>query len=239
MVYAVSDRLKADSRSRVNGFAHVNHDPSRTRLGILLCINGTGSANRWTRLATGRVDSSYAEMNALAETAPLGSQGLHFLPFGNGAERMLEDREPGAQIGNLNFNIHTPAHLLRAVQEGVAFAFKYGLDILAGIDVQPRIIRAGLANMFLSPLFRETLAGIGGVAIELYDTDGAQGAARGAAIGAGHYRSLAEAFQTLERKEVVEADGRHQREYQDAYDAWVSSLNRLLVQNQSRREPKR
>jgi len=239
VVYAVSDRVKADSRSRVNGFAHVNHDASRTRLGILLCINGAGSANRWTRLLTGRVESSYAEMNALAATAPRGSQGLHFLPFGNGSERMLEDREPGAQVCNLNFNIHTPAHLLRAVQEGVAFAFKYGLDILAGIDVRPRIIRAGLANMFLSPLFRDTLAGVGGVSIELYDTDGAQGAARGAAMGAGHYRSWAEAFHGLERKEVVESDSRHQQEYQGAYDAWVSSLNRLLEQDQSRREPKR
>lgn len=228
VVYGVTDVRKPDRQARVNGFAHVNHESSHPRLGILLCINGCGIANRWTKGVTLAGAQGYDAMNTEAARAPAGSEGLVFIPFGNGAERMLGDREPGARLHGLSFNLHSAAHLLRAVQEGVAFAFKFGLDILAELDVRPTVLRAGLGNLFASALFRETLATVSGVTLELYDTDGAQGAARAAAVGAGYYPSLAEAFGTVERRDVVEPHADGSTRYQSLYLKWKEHLDRCL-----------
>jgi len=225
VVYAVTDSAEADPRSRVNTLVHVNHEATSPRLGVLLCINGAGSANRWTRSVTGF--PSDEEMDRGAATIACGSDGVRFLPFGNGAERMFEDREIGAQLLHLRFNRHGPGHLARAVQEGIAFAFRYGIDVLAQIGIRPRVLRAGIGNLFRSPVFRETLADVAGVAIELYETDGSLGAARGAAIGAGHYRTFAEAFEILERKAVVEPSKRR-AEVANYYDDWLGSLRSAL-----------
>ncbi len=178
VVYAVADKITCDMKSRVNPFAHVNHSSDQPRLGVLLCINGTGILNSWLRrnVAAGL---SYDEINASAATIEVGSEGLAVIPFGNGAERILENRNIGCQILGLDFNRHSQAHLLRASQEGIAFSFKYGLEIMQEMGMHVGVIRAGHANMFLSPLFRQTLADITGAMIELYDTDGAEGAARG------------------------------------------------------------
>ncbi|MFZ1977779.1 MAG: FGGY family carbohydrate kinase [Bacteroidota bacterium] len=228
VVYGVSDTLKYDHASRVNSFAHVNHTAASNRIGVLLCINGTGIANSWIRRITGQQSIDYARLNELAATAAVGSDGAVVLPFGNGAERMLENRDIGAQILHLQFNIHSQAQLVRAVHEGIAHAFKYGIDIMHEIDIKPAVIRAGLANLFLSPIFTETLAETAGVNIELYSTDGAQGAARGAALGVKYFTSRQEAFNGLERLRTIEPHASRSAEYKELYQKWSSALNQIL-----------
>ena len=221
VVYGVIGQVAHDPLSRVNPFAHVNHTAAAPRLGVLLCINGTGILNAWMRrnVAPGL---SYAEMNEQAAGVPVGCDGVSVLPFGNGAERMLENRDAGCSIHGLNFNRHGQAHLLRAAQEGIVFSFCYGIEIMQQMGLRVDRIHAGRANMFLSPIFREALAGTSGATIELFDTDGSVGAARCAGIGAGIYRSPEEAFATLARLDVVEPA--RQAEYRAAFEQWKSYL---------------
>ncbi len=228
VVYGVSGTLKYDPPSRVNSFAHVNHTTMATRVGILLCINGTGCSNSWIRRMTGQQSVDYAHLNELASKVPIGSNGIICLPFGNGAERMLENHDIGAHLHNLQFNIHSQEHLLRAVQEGVACAFNYGIEIMHTMDMKPAVIRAGLANLFLSPIFCETLTQVAGITIELYNTDGAQGAARGAAYGAKHFTNRTEMFKGLERLKVIEPQRSQTTNYQEVYASWSSVLKRYL-----------
>jgi xylulokinase len=228
VVYGVSDTVKYDPQSRVNTFAHVNHSEEANRLGVLLCINGTGILNSWLNRHVGNEALSYPEMNDLAAQIPVGSDGVSVLPFGNGAERVLENKEIGAQISGLNFNIHDRRHLFRAAQEGIVFSFRYGMDIMKEMGIDAKVIRAGKANMFLSPVFRETLANISGATIELYNTDGSVGAARGAGIGAGYYSGFEEAFSGLKRLEVVEPDQGKAEATEAAYQKWLDTLNRFI-----------
>lgn len=229
VVYGVLGEVGFDPKSRVNTFAHVNHlaQPSQNRLGVLLCINGTGILNAWMHRNV-TFDMGYAEMNDLAAQAPIGSDGVCIMPFGNGAERVLENRELGCSVHGLNFNKHSRAHLVRAAQEGIVFSFCYGMEVMQQMGMKIGKIHAGKANMFLSPLFRDTLAGVSGATIELYDTDGSVGAAKGAGIGAGIYKDHNEAFATLERLMVIEPDEKHRHDYQTAYAAWKNQLNSLL-----------
>ena len=222
VVYGVLGEVNYDPKSRVNTFAHVNHTPEQTRLGVLLCINGTGILNSWMKRNVAPEGISYSEMNDLAATAPIGSAGVSILPFGNGAERMLENREVGSSIHGVNFNVHNKAHLLRAAQEGIVFSFKYGIEVMEQMGMNVNKIHAGHANMFLSPIFRETLAGVTGAVIDLYDTDGSVGAAKGAGIGAGIYKDNSEAFATLEKLAVIEPA--RQDEYAQAYELWKSRM---------------
>ena len=222
VVYGVLGNINYDSRSRVNTFAHVNHTEKDTRLGVLLCINGTGILNSWMKRNVVPEGLSYGDMNELASSVPVGCEGVSIMPFGNGAERMLENKEAGASVHGLNFNIHNKAHLLRAAQEGIVFSFKYGIEIMEQMGMNVNKIHAGNANMFLSPIFRNTLAGVTGAVIELYDTDGSVGAAKGAGIGAGIYKDNKEAFESLERLAVVEpADS---QQYTEAYERWRSYM---------------
>ena len=197
VVYGVAGRASFDEASRVNSFAHVTHAPGRPRLGVLLCVNGTGILYRWLRGVLGGT-AGYDELNALAAQAPPGSDGLRVFPFGNGAERTLRNAAPGASVRGLDFNRHGRPHLLRAAQEGIVFALQYGLGIMRGMGIVPATVRAGQANLFLSPLFASTFATVTGCRVELYATDGAQGAARGAGVGAGVYAGPAEAFAGLD-----------------------------------------
>ena len=223
VVYGVLGDVNYDKQSRVNTFAHVNHTADQTRLGVLLCINGTGILNAWThRNITPEI--GYAEMNDLAASVPIGSEGVTIIPFGNGAERVLENKEIGCSINGLNFNKHSKAHLVRAAQEGIVFSFCYGMEIMQQMGMDIKKIHAGKANMFLSPLFRDTLAGVSGATIELYDTDGSVGAAKGAGIGAGIYRDSNEAFATLDKLQVIEPNTQRRAEYQAAYEAWKETL---------------
>ena len=227
VVYGVNGKVNYDPKSRVNTFAHVNHTEEQTRLGVLLCINGTGILNSWIKRTVVPEGVSYAEMNDLAAQAPIGSGGVSILPFGNGAERMLQNREVGCSINGVNFNLHNRNHIIRAAQEGIVFSFKYGIDIMKGMGMDVNKIHAGHANMFLSPIFRETLAGVTGATIELYDTDGSVGAAKGAGIGAGIYKDNNEAFATLEKLEVIEPKLKDADAYAEAYGRWVEYLERI------------
>lgn len=228
VVYGVNGEINYDPKSRVNTFAHVNHSHEAPRLGVLLCINGTGILNSWVKKTVAPENTTYNDMNTFAEQAPIGSGGVCILPFGNGAERMLENKEIGCSIHGLNFNLHHRQHILRAAQEGIAFSFKYGIDIMEKMGIPVKKIHAGNANMFLSPLFRNTLASTSGAVIELYDTDGAAGAAKGAGIGAGIFKNHDEAFSTLEKLGIIEPDTSRIHEYTDAYAQWKQHLENYI-----------
>lgn len=228
VVYGVNGEVNYDPKSRVNTFAHVNHSAEQTRLGVLLCINGTGILNSWVKRTVAPEGISYNDMNVLAAQAPIGSAGLSILPFGNGAERMLENKETGCSVQGINFNLHEKSHIVRAAQEGIVFSFKYGIDIMEQMGIFIQKIHAGKANMFLSPLFREMLAGVTGAVIELYDTDGSVGAAKGAGIGAGIYKDNNEAFATLEKVEVIEPKLADREACAGAYGRWKQCLLNVL-----------
>jgi xylulokinase len=223
VVYGVTDKKQYDPQSRVNTFIHVNHKAEDPRLGVLLCISGTGILNAWTKRLMG--DISYKEMDELAASVAIGSDGVTILPFGNGPERVLGNRNIGAQIAGLDFNRHSRAQICRAVQEGIVFSFQNGMDAMKETGIELKTIRAGFANMFMSDVFCSTLAGISGATIELYETDGSLGAARGAGIGAGIYASFEEAFASLERRKVIEPG---EGDYAAAYAAWKGHLDRAL-----------
>lgn len=226
VIYGITDKKKHDPLSRVNTFLHVNNSDTDARLGVLLCISGTGILNSWLRRnSSGKL--SYNDMNDMAAKVAPGSDGLCILPFGNGAERMLGNKDSGARIEGLNFNTHTNAHMFRAAQEGIAFSFRYGLDILKETGIDPKVMRAGEANMFLSKVFRETLSSVTGTTIHLYNTDGSIGAARGAGIGCGFYKSEKEAFKGLAAVGVTEPDKSKSTEYEKAYIKWKELLSEL------------
>ncbi|HEX2935797.1 MAG TPA: FGGY family carbohydrate kinase [Bacteroidales bacterium] len=228
VVYGVSDQIKYDPQSRVNTFAHVNHTDKQTRLGVLLCINGTGILNSWVKKNVAPEGISYEDMNKLADSAGIGAQGLSILPFGNGAERMLGNKTPGAVISGTSFNIHNRSHIIRAAQEGIVFSFNYGMEIMKQTGINPSIIRAGNANMFLSPIFRETLANVSGATIELYETDGSVGAAKGAGVGAGIYKSFTEAFSSLKKLAVIEPNKANINATKEAYQNWKAVLEKNI-----------
>jgi len=217
VIYAVSDRLVYDPASRINTFAHVNYTPEAVRTGILLCINGTGILNRWVKEHFGH-GLTYQQMNTLGKAVSPGSNGLKVLPFGNGAERIMHNKILGGQFIDLDFNAHGRSHVFRASQEGIAHAFRYGLDIIRENGIRPSVIRAGRANMFLSDLFTEIFVDITRVPVELYENDGSVGAALGAGIGAGIFTSTDEAFSGLKAIKTVEPQD--SAVYEDLYHEW-------------------
>lgn len=220
VVYGVLDQLDYDKKSRVNTFAHVNYTEEVTRLGVLLCINGTGILNSWLKRNLALDGMSYSDMNNLAAQSTIGANGVSVIPFGNGAERVLENKEVNCSIHGINFNVHNKADLLRAAQEGIVFSYEYGMEIMKEMGMNIHLIRAGYANMFLSPLFAQTLASVSGATIELFNTDGAAGAAKGAGMGAGIYASNDEAFGSLEKLSVIEPESDKENQYREAYQRW-------------------
>lgn len=228
VVYGVLGEVNYDKKSRVNTFAHVNYTEDLTRLGVLLCINGTGILNAWVRRNVAPEGISYGDMNNMAEFVPIGSDGVRIIPFGNGAERVLENKEVESSIHGVNFNKHSRAHIIRAAQEGIVFSFCYGMEIMERMGMDIRKIHAGRANMFLSKVFRDTLASTSGATIELYETDGSIGAAKGAGIGAGIYKDHDEAFATLKKLAVITPDDVHRGEYLEAYANWKETLNNII-----------
>lgn len=227
VIYGITDKPEYDSKSRVNTFVHVNNTDTTARFGILLCINGTGILNSWLRKNLGvKSTLDYTELNEIASASPIGAEGLSILPFGNGAERILENRTNGAEIFGLDFNRHNTAHVLRAAQEGIVFSLIYGFQIMKDMGMKVHTVKAGNANMFLSPIFREAFVNTAGVPLELYNTDGAQGAARGAGIGAGVFANTAEAFSGLKCINLIEPEKSKSGVYLDAYEQWVARLSR-------------
>jgi xylulokinase len=225
VIYGVCDELNYDQQSRINSFAHVNHTAEKKRIGVLLCINGTGIFNRWIKNIVG-ANHSYAGLNEEASKIPVGSEGLIALPFGNGAERMLNNHIIGGHFHQLDFNIHTTAHMVRAVQEGIAFSFRYGLDIMRENGINPSVVRAGKANLFLSDVFTRSFANVNNTAVEFYEGDGSFGAAVGAGIGAGIYKSAETALQN--RKPVGTTEPADVKQYDELYEQWKERLNEQL-----------
>ena len=226
VIYGVSDQLVYDQQSRINSFAHVNFTEAQKRIGVLLCINGTGILNSWIKNITGN-KFSYNEMNKAAAGVESGSNGLQILPFGNGAERMLENKLVQSHIHNIDFNVHKPAHLFRAAQEGIAFAFRYGFDIMRQNGMRPSVIRAGKANMFLSDVFTDCFVNATNVPVELHDCDGSVGAAKGAGIGAGFYKTAKEAFTNSTPLDLVEPT--QAKLYDELYEGWKQLLNKNII----------
>ncbi len=222
VVYGINDHPKSDAQSRVNSFAHVNDTASNPSTGVLLCVNGTGILNSWLRRTIGNIP--YEQMNAEAAQTLIGAEGVCFLPFGNGAERILNNRKTGAILRGVNFNIHGRGHLCRAAQEGIVYALNYGLDIMKNMGVDVKTVRAGAANMFLSPLFREAFANTTGANIELFNTDGATGAARGAGVGIGFYKNFDEAFIGLKKVGEIEPNADLSHAYTEGYLNWLAHL---------------
>lgn len=231
VIYGVSDELVYDPASRVNTFAHVNYLPEHIRTGILLCINGTGILYSWAKkILAGNF--SYPEMNRLAAQAALGAGGLRVLPFGNGAERILHNRTIGAHIANIDLNRHSAAHILKAINEGIAFSFRYGLDIMRENHYHPSVIKAGHSNLFLSEVFQRDFVGATGVPVELYENDGSVGAALGAGLGTGYFRTPAEAFSNLKKIRTIEPESTGR--YDELYQEWKEILNHKLEENGNR-----
>lgn len=228
VIYAVSDSLQSDTASRVNSFAHVNHTLEQNSIGVLLCINGAGISNSWIKNKVGA--SSYNEINELAATVAPGSDGVSVLPFGNGSERMLHNKNIGAHILGLDFNRHGAAHLYRAVQEGVVFAMQYGFKVLQQNGVQPSVIRAGKANMFLSEVFLDAFVNTLQVPVELFQTDGSAGAAIGAGYGAKVYATIEEAFVNSKPLQIIEPSGNNA--YAPSYANWEDQLALQIKNNQ-------
>lgn len=221
VIYGVSSELSYDKLSRINSFAHVNYMPDDKKIGVLLCLNGTGIFYKWIKNIVAPA-KTYDEINMLAATAEAGSNGLLALPFGNGAERVLNNKTLGAQFHHIDFNLHTTAHMLRATIEGIAFSFRYGLDIMRQNAINPQVVRAGKSNMFLSNVFAQTFANINNVAVEFYEGDGSYGAAIGAGIGANVYKTTEEA--SLGRKSIGTIEPKNEAVLEDAYHKWISQI---------------
>jgi xylulokinase len=238
VIYSVTEKNAFDQKSRVNTFIHVNNKAAvgtslenpQQRNGVLLCVNGTGILNSWLRksMKSNGALYDYDTINKISSEAPIGSDGLTILPFGNGAERVLENRNINSSFHGLNFNRHHQAHVFRAAQEGIVFALKYGFDVLQEMGLKTKVIRAGNANMFLSPLFREAFVNTIDARLELYDTDGAKGAALGAGVGAGIFTSFEEAFKGLHIIRSEEPSEKLKTPYQEAYRQWTNILQQHI-----------
>ena len=226
VIYGVTDKPAADLESRVNTFLHVTSTPEKNRNGVLVCVNGCGRLYSWLRqtISAAGATPSYPLLNNLAQSVVVGSDGLVFHPFGNGAERIFQNKNLGAQLRNLDFNRHGLGHMVRAAQEGIVFSLNQGFDVLKSLGGSCGVVRAGKGNMFLSDVFTQAFANTTQAAVELFETDGAEGAARAAAMGAGFYTSSKEAFSGLKRLGVVEPKSELLAQYQDAYQHWVSLL---------------
>ena len=227
VVYGVTDKVNFDPKSRINGFAHVNHSAANPRLGLLLCINGSGSQFSWLKNQIAAPNTTYKEMDEMIETIPVGSEGLRILPFGNGAERMLENENPGANFSNVQFNRHTRAHFYRAGLEGIAFSFVYGIKILQSLGMDISVMKVGNDNLFRSKVFNETIVNLLGCRIDIFQTTGAAGAAKASGVATGHYASLQEAIPTDNPELSYQTDSINDA-YQKAYDAWEKDLKKII-----------
>jgi len=227
VIYGVAEKNIYDLESRVNTFAHVNYTKEHPNVGVLLCINGTGIQYNWLKQNIFENKYSYDELNNFAASVEIGSQGIQCFPFGNGAERVLKNADFYGSFSGINFNVHEKGHLIRAAQEGIVFAFEFGLDVMKSIGMEFNIIRAGNSNLFQSKVFKEAFVNTCNVNLEIYNTDGSQGAARGAGIGSGFF-SKANAFKGLKVIERLSPSKELIKKYDSFYQSWKNNLNNSL-----------
>lgn len=228
VIYGVTDKNIFDDKGRVNTFAHVNYSNDKPIKGVLLCINGTGIQYSWLKQNIMNNAFSYEELNKFASQVEIGSKGLLCFPFGNGTERVLENKNVLGSFSGINFNVHRKGHLIRAAQEGIAFSFRYGLDIMKNIGMEFNVIKAGFSNLFQSKVFSEAFVNLCDVELEIYNTDGSQGAARGAGIGIGFYNSPKDAFKGLKIIQKLIPNDSLKKKYNLHYQAWKNNLINLL-----------
>ena len=232
VVYGVSSELKYDSNNRVNSFAHVNHSSQQTRIGVLMCINGTGILNRWVR-QTICPELSYQEMNQFAASSEIGSKGLLCIPFGNGAERIFQNRQIGASFEHLDFNRHNRSEMIRSAQEGIAFSMAYGIEMLADAGIQPARLKAGYANMYLSEVFSQTTVNAAGVSVDLLESDGAFGAALGAGLGLNYYKNEQESVAKIKQIKTINPISSQVEATKEAYLRWKELVNHKILKRES------
>lgn len=229
VIYAVDDQNRYDATQRVNTFLHVNDTRDAPRNGVLLCVNGSGILYSWLRKVLSNPSEllGYDQMNQDASNAPIGSEGLQFFPFGNGAERLLGNQNVFAHLHQLDLNRHDRSHLIRAAQEGIAFAMNYGLEVFQEMGLTVNVMKAGMANLFQSDLFQRAFVDTTGVPLQLLETDGAEGAARAAGVGINHW-TRKEAFDNLKAIKTIEPSTEGQAAHADAYQSWKKNLAHLI-----------
>ncbi len=227
VVYGISGELKYDKHNRVNSFAHVNYTTQAKRIGVLMCINGTGILNRWVK-QTICSDLNYVQMNELAATTAIGSQGLLCVPFGNGAERIFQNKLVGASFEHLDLNRHGRAEMIRSAQEGIAFSMAYGIEMLADAGIKPTKLKAGFANMYLSNVFAQTIVNAANVSVDLLESDGAFGAALGAGLGLRYYKTEGEAVSNIKHIKTINPNATELSQTKTAYESWKELVNQKL-----------
>ncbi|MCG9790896.1 xylulokinase [Flavobacterium algicola] len=226
VVYAVTESLSVKESARVNNFAHVNYvKGAAPRIGKLLCINGAGIQYRW--LLNNLAVASYDEMNNLASEIEVGSDGVAIIPFGNGAERMLNNEDVGTRLVNVNLNNHTKSHLCRAALEGIAFSFIYGMEIMEEDGITINVMRAGNDNLFRSAIFSTTIATVMNCVIEIYNTTGAIGAARAAGLHQGDFEKFG-SYITDNDYVMTYKPEKNTNAYRKAYQNWKKELELIL-----------
>ena len=222
--YAVT-AMSSGKSTRVNNFIHVNHNEKNPRIGKLLNINGAGVQYRWLLNNIG--GESYERMNNKAAQIAIGSEGLVILPFGNGAERMFNNKNIGTHFLNMNLNIHTSSHLFRAALEGIAFSFVFGMECLKEDDATISVIRAGNDNLFRSEIFSNTVATLIGHEIEIYNTTGAVGAARAVGLIDGDFEKFGNKI-TQNDYVMTYKPAKENTPYIAAYQNWKKELQIML-----------
>lgn len=226
VIYGVSSELKYDPDCRLNSFAHVNYTNELRRIGVLMCINGTGILNRWLKENFFPLNS-YTDLNNFADKSEIGSKGLICFPFGNGSERIFNNKIIGGSFRNLDFNRHKKNEISRSVQEGIAFSMVYGLELLEIAGINPIKIKAGFSNMYLSSIFASTIVNASNVSIQLLESDGAYGAALGAGIGLQYYKSLYEGVNSIKIMSEVTPD-QNRNKTREVYENWKFELKTML-----------
>ena len=225
VIYSITNNLSSKEPSRINHFAHVNYSDKNKSVGKLLCINGAGIQYRWLRNHS--VEDSYEKMNEMASKISVGSDGISVIPFGNGAERMLNNKNIGTHLCNINLNKHTHGHLYRSSLEGIAFSFMYGMEILKKDNASINVIRAGNDNLFRSKIFANTVSTLIGHEIEIYNTTGAFGAARASGVMNNDLSSFREKI-TKNDHIMTFMPLKNKSEYEDAYLRWKRDLEGVL-----------
>jgi xylulokinase len=208
VVFVHDDAYQVDEAYRLHSFCH--GVPGKWhRMGVMLAAGGS---LQWWRnhfaheeLERARLEGKdvYELLTSLAETAPLGSEGLLFLPYLTGERTPHPDpKARGAFIG-LNLR-HSKAHLTRAVLEGITFGLRDSLELMkeSGIAIHELRVNGGGAK---SPFWRQMIADIFGVpVVTVNSTDGpAYGAA------------------------VMAASGVLQRDITELCDEWIQVVDRV------------
>jgi len=145
VVFAHADRVETDPEGRVHTFCHAV--PGKWHvMGVVLAAGGS---LQWFRntlcqdlVAAARkkkVDPYELITAAAAGVAP-GSDGLYFLPYLTGERTPHAD--PCARAAWIGLsNMHTRAHMARAVMEGATYAMRDCLQIIQGMGVPVTEIR--------------------------------------------------------------------------------------------------